>query len=144
MTLQFGAIALHPQNVGWGDGFDERAGSRGEFRVRGGQRVGLQLGQRDVLGPVGVRPVEFSGDPPGAVLQYSVPEESDPQPADAVENLATGAFVDVATAYRAVDEGERLRAQQRRSREAVLRWDGRVARGEVDGRRCVDDEDGHP
>src|SRR4051812_2290787 len=59
-------------------------GRGGEFPVRGGQRVRLQLGQCDVLGLVGVRPVQLGGYSPCVVLQYSVAEEPDPQPMDIV------------------------------------------------------------
>ena len=44
------SVTLRPQDVGRGHGFDECARRGGEFPVRGGQRVRLQLGQCDVLG----------------------------------------------------------------------------------------------
>jgi hypothetical protein len=89
---------------------------------------------------VGVRPVQLGGYSPCVVLQCSVAEEPDAQPTDIVENLAADPFIDLATVHRFVQEGERLRAQQRGSRQAVLRWNGRFASGEVDGHRCIDDE----
>jgi len=52
---------LRPQDVGWGRGLDECARRSGEFVVHGDQRVGLQLGQCDVLGLVDVRPVQLGG-----------------------------------------------------------------------------------
>src|SRR5260370_35383408 len=40
-------------------------------------------------------------------------------------------------------DARRLRAQQCGSRQAVLRWNGRSASGEVDGHLCIDDESCH-
>ena len=44
------SVTLRPQDVGRGRGFDKCARRGGEFPVRGGQRIRLQLGQSDVLG----------------------------------------------------------------------------------------------
>ena len=65
------SVTLRPQDVSRGHGFDECARRGGEFPVRGGQRVRLQLSQCDVLGLVGVRPVQLGGYAPCAVLQCS-------------------------------------------------------------------------
>ena len=62
---------------------------------------------------------------------------------DVVENPPGGPFIDLAAVHRFVDEGERLRAQQCGGRQAVLRWNGRAAMGEVDGHLCIDDESCH-
>jgi hypothetical protein len=49
------------------------------------QSVGLKLGQGDVLGVKRVGPAELAGDLPGDVLEDTVPEQPDPQPAQVAE-----------------------------------------------------------
>nr|MDT0522930.1 hypothetical protein [Streptomyces sp. DSM 41633] len=64
---------LWPQNLCWRNGFDERARRIGEFPVRSGQRVRLQLGQCDVLGLVGVGPIQLGRYSP-SVIQGALDE----------------------------------------------------------------------
>jgi hypothetical protein len=51
----------------------------GERRIECDERVGLQLGQCDVLGVERVGPPELVGDLPCDVLKDTVSEQSDPQ-----------------------------------------------------------------
>ena len=76
--------------------------------VRSGQRIGLQLSQRDKLSSVGVRPVQLGGYSPCVVLQRSIAEKPDSQPTDTVEHFSTGPFVDLAAAHRLVHERKGL------------------------------------
>jgi hypothetical protein len=57
----------------------------GEVPVERDQRVGVELGQGDVLGVKGMGPPEQDGDLPGDVLKDAVPEQPDPQRAHVVE-----------------------------------------------------------
>lgn len=90
---------LGPQNVGRRHGHDQGACCGGEFVVRGGQCVCLQLGQCDVFGLVGIRPVQRGGNAPCVVLQRSIAEQPDAQSTDAVENFAAGPFLDLAALH---------------------------------------------
>jgi hypothetical protein len=49
------------------------------------QRVGVELGQGDVLGVKGVRPPEQDGGLPHDVLKDAVSEQPDPESAHVVE-----------------------------------------------------------
>lgn len=88
--------------------------------VRSGQRIGLQPSECDELSPVGVRPVQLGGYSPCVILQGSIAEKPDSQPADPVEHFSTLPFVDLAAAHRFVHERKDLRAQERRRSQAVL------------------------
>ena len=59
--------------------------------VEGDQRVGVELGQCDVLGVEGTGPPEQDSGLPGDVLQDAVPEQPDPQPAHVLQ-LPLGAL----------------------------------------------------
>ena len=55
----------------------------GELPVECDQRVGVELGQGDVLGIKGVWPPEQACGLPGDILQYAEPVRIDPDPAPA-------------------------------------------------------------
>ena len=57
----------------------------GELAIECDECVGLELGQSDVLGVIGVGPPELVGDLPSHVLKDTVSEQSNPQPAHVVE-----------------------------------------------------------
>jgi hypothetical protein len=57
----------------------------GELPIECDECVGLELGQSDVLGVIGVGPPEVVGDLPSDVLEDAVSERSDPQRAHVVE-----------------------------------------------------------
>jgi hypothetical protein len=64
---------------------DEVSGSGREGWVQCDERVGLKLGEGDVLGVERVVPSQLIGDIPGDSLQDAVAQEPDPQPTDVVE-----------------------------------------------------------
>src|SRR5215467_15717402 len=57
----------------------------GEMPVEGDQRVGMELGQGHVLGVECVRPPEQDSGLPCDVLEDTIPQQPDPQPAHVVE-----------------------------------------------------------
>lgn len=59
---------LRSENLHRGHRCDESTGCGGEFFVRGGQRVRLELSYRNELSLVGIRPVQLSGDAPSLIL----------------------------------------------------------------------------
>ena len=92
----------------------------GEVPIERDQRVGVQLGQGDVLGVKGVRPPEQAGGFPCDVLEDAVPQQPDPQPAHVVELSLRILPGHLAAAYCLVEKRQHLGAQQRRGQELMV------------------------
>jgi hypothetical protein len=83
------------------------------------QRVGVELGQGDVLGVEGVGPPEQDGGLPGDVLKDAVPEQPDPQPAHVLK-LPLGILPGHLTAaHGLVQKRQYLGAQQGRGQDLM-------------------------
>lgn len=137
-------LDLWPEDIVNRRGLDECTCCGGKFRICGGQRICLQLGQRDVFSVVCVRPVQLGRYSPCVILHRSVAEAPNSQPADLIENLPADPFTELAAAHRFVDQRQGLRTHQCGSGQAMLRRNRRCTRVQFDSRRRVDDKRGHP
>jgi hypothetical protein len=104
----------------------------GELPVERDQRVGVELGQCDVLGVEGIGPPEHDRGFPCDVLKDAVPEQPDPQPAH-VFKLPLGILPGHLTAaYCLVEKRQHLGAQKRRSQELMVAADHSLFTSQAD------------
>jgi hypothetical protein len=115
----------------------------GELPVERDQRVGVKLGQGDVLGVKGVRPPEQDCRLPCDVLKDAIPEQPDPEPAHVVE-LSLGILPGhLAAAYCLVEKRQHLRAKKRRGQDLMFAADHGLVAGQANGDVWADHVPGH-
>lgn len=86
---------MRPRSVQRLDGGDrhEVLHSLSESIIECDERVGVELGQGDVLGVEGVDPAELVCDVPCDLLKDTVAEQTNPQPAEVAELLVASFLV---------------------------------------------------
>ncbi len=97
------------------------------------ERVGLQLGERDVLGVERVGPSQLVGDLPGDGLQYSVTQQSDPQSTHVVEVPLRVLLGELATTGGLVEQRQHLGTQQGWTNQLDPSPDSHVVACKVEG-----------
>jgi hypothetical protein len=115
----------------------------GQFWIQGHEGVGLQLGEGDVLGVIGLGPAQLLGDLPGPAPEHGVAEEADRDRPDAVQPVEGDVARELAPVDGLVQHRQRLGAQQRRGEQLMPGRHRGPLGGQVEHGPAVDDEPGH-